>query len=259
MLATLQRQLIYFPSKAPLDRLAVLASGINLESWRDQEGELIGWRPGEHLPGRRRIVVFHGNAGHALDRQYFVTGLQALREGWEVFLFEYPGYGARKGKPSEPAIKAAAARALTSLLQADSRPVFLLGESLGSGVASYLAASFPDEVAGLLLITPFSSLTDVAAHHYPFLPVRMLLSERYNSMESLSHYQGPVAFLLAGRDEVVSTELGQQLYDSYQGPRWLHIEPHAGHNTLPYQPDASWWGQASTFLTSPHRPRRAAR
>ena len=253
MLASLQRQLIYFPSKAPLDRLEVLASNISLEAWRDEDGEAIGWRPSEHLPTRKRIVVFHGNAGYALDRQDFVTGLQALRDGWEVFLFEYPGYGARKGKPSESAIKTAATQALKSLLKADSRPLFLLGESLGSGVASYLAANFPDEVAGLLLITPFSSLTDVAAHHYPFLPVRMLLSERYNSMESLSHYRGPVAFLLAGRDEVVSTELGQQLYNSYKGPRWLHIEPQAGHNTLPYQPGTTWWGQASTFLSSPHQ------
>ena len=135
------------------------------------------------------------------------------------------------------------------MLAADSRPVFILGESLGSGVASYFAAQFPQQVAGLLLITPFSSLTDVAAHHYPFLPVRLLLRERYDSLEALSHYTGPVAFLLAGRDEVVSTSLGQQLYDSYKGRKWLHIEPRAGHNTLPYHPGAPWWKQASTFLT----------
>ncbi len=59
-----------------------------------------------------------------------------------------------------------------------------------------------------------------------------------------------VAFLLAGRDEVVSSELGQQLYDSYSGPKWLHVEVHAGHNTLPYSPDAPWWGEVSTFLTA---------
>ena len=252
MLAMLQRQLIYFPSTAPLDRLTALASGIKLEAWRDDEGAPIGWKPSGRQTAGNRIIVFHGNAGYALDRHYFVTGLQALKDEWEVFLFEYPGYGAREGKPSEPSIKAAATQALKSMLAADSRPVFLLGESLGSGVASYLAAAFPNAVAGLLLITPFSSLTDVAAHHYPFLPVRMILSERYNSMESLSRYRGPVAFLLAGRDEVVSTELGQQLYDSYTGPRWLHIEPHAGHNTLPYYPGAPWWDQASSFLTSPH-------
>jgi len=252
MLAALQRQLIYFPSKARAEELSGLASRIGLQAWHDDDGLTIGWKSAGKRKARNRIMVFHGNAGYALDRNYFVAGLQALQNQWEVFLFEYPGYGARQGTPSEANFKTSATQALESLLAADSRPVFILGESLGSGVASYLAANFPQQIAGLLLVTPFSSLTDVAAHHYPFLPVRMMLSERYNSREALSHYRGPVGFLLAGRDEVVTTELGRQLYDSYAGPKWLRVEAHAGHNTLPYNPDAPWWGEASTFLTSSH-------
>jgi hypothetical protein len=117
-------------------------------------------------------------------------------------------------------------------------------------VASYLAGAFPEQVAGLLLVTPFTSLVDVAAHHYPFLPVRTLLSERYDSVEALSHYKGPVAFLLAGRDEVVPTILGRQLYDSYSGPKWLRVEARAGHNSIPFDPRAAWWGEISKFLGS---------
>lgn len=250
MLATLQRQLIYFPGKARPDQLSAFAAGLSLEAWRDDQGATIGWKPQNRPAARNRIIVFHGNAGYALDRNYFVTGLQALKNEWEVFLFEYPGYGARAGTPSESSIKEAATQALQSLLAADPRPVFILGESLGSGVASYLASSFPKQVSGLLLITPFSSLTDVAARHYPFLPVRLLLSERYDSLAALSHYRGPVAFLLAGRDEVVPTGLGQKLHDSYKGPKWLRIEADAGHNTLPYNPGAAWWAEASGFLIS---------
>lgn len=250
MLATLQRQLIYFPGKAQAGQLSALASRIGLQVWRDSDETPIGWKSAVSGNARNRIIVFHGNAGYALDRNYFVEGLQALKDEWEVFLFEYPGYGARKGAPSEATFKATAGQALASLLAADSRPVFILGESLGSAVASYLAASFPHQVAGLLLVTPFSSLTEVAGHHYPFLPVRFMLTEHYDSMEALSHYSGPVAFLLAGRDEVVTTELGQRLYDNYTGPKWLRVETHAGHNTLPYDPDAPWWAEASTFLTS---------
>ena len=251
MLTALQRQLIYFPGRAGGDELAALASRLGLQAWHDGTGSPIGWRSMAPSTARNRMLVFHGNAGYALDRQYFVAGFQALQEQWEVFLFEYPGYGARQGTPSEDSFKSAAADALKVLLAEDSRPVFITGESLGSGVASHLAATFPKQVAGLLLVTPFSSLVDVAAHHYPILPVRLLLSERYDSREALSHYAGPVAFLLAGRDEVVPTELGQQLYDSYNGPKWLHVETHAGHNTLPYNPGAPWWQEASTFLTNP--------
>ena len=252
MLTALQRHLIYFPSKAQADELSGLASRVGLQAWRDSNGAPIGWKSAGNHNARNRIMVFHGNAGYALDRNYFVAGLQTLKDEWEVFLFEYPGYGAREGTPSEANFQTTATQALQSLLATDSRPVFIIGESLGSGVASYLAASFPQQVAGLLLVTPFSSLTDVAVHHYPFLPVRSLLSERYDSMEALSHYKGPVAFLLAGRDEVVTTELGQQLYDSYKGPKWLHVEAHAGHNTLPYDPGAPWWTEVSTFLTAAH-------
>jgi pimeloyl-ACP methyl ester carboxylesterase len=145
-------------------------------------------------------------------------------------------------------IKAAAARALELLLSHDTRPIYLIGESLGSGVASHLAATFPEQVAGLLLVTPFSSLHDVAAHHFKLLPVRTLLSERYDSMEALSHYRGPVAFLLAGQDEVVPKILGQRLHDNYNGPRWLRVIPGAGHNSLPLYPNTDWWGEVSAFL-----------
>ncbi len=250
MLTALQRQLIYFPSKAQADVLSELASRMGLQAWRGNAGETIGWKSPGDPKARYRMLVFHGNAGYALNRGYFVTGLRALGNQWDVFLFEYPGYGARGGTPSEVNFKATATQALEALLAIDSRPVFIIGESLGSGVASFLASTFPNNVAGLLLVTPFSSLADVAAYHYPFLPVRTLLSEHYDSREALSHYRGPVAFLLAGRDEVVTSELGQQLYDSYSGPKWLHVEEHAGHNTLPYDPDAPWWGEVSTFLTA---------
>ena len=250
MLTALQRQLIYFPSKAQANVLTELASRMGLQAWRDKAGEVIGWKSPGDPNARYRMLVFHGNAGYALNRGYFVAGLRALGSQWDVFLFEYPGYGAREGTPSEVNFKATATQALEALLAIDSRPVFITGESLGSGVASFLASTFPNDVAGLLLVTPFSSLTDVAAHHYPLLPVRILLSERYESREALSHYGGPVAFLLAGRDEVVPSELGQQLYDSYSGPKWLHVEAHAGHNTLPYNPGAPWWGEVSSFLIS---------
>lgn len=252
MFAALQRQMIYLPAKANAGELTRQAAGAGLEAWFDDEGAGIGWKPAGRASARHRMLVFHGNAGYALHRGYFVAGLQALGDEWEVILFEYPGYGARQGTPSAANFKTAAARALASLLAADSRPVFVAGESLGSGVASYLARSFGEQVAGLLLVTPFSSLADVAAYHFPYLPIRILLRERFESAEDLSYYGGPVAFLLAGRDEVVPTRLGQQLYDSYTGPKWLRVEDRATHNTLSYNPGAAWWGEVSNFLTAQH-------
>ena len=207
MLTAFQRQLIYFPQTASEPDLVSEATAVGWQPWRDTDGGLIGWRPADKSNAARRMLVFHGNAGYALHRTYFAAG---LGEDWEVLLFEYPGYGARGGKPSAESIKAAASEAVKALTQEDAPPVYLLGESLGSGVASYLAGAFPQQIAGVLLVTPFTRLSDVASHHYPWLPVRALLRERFDSVGSLAGYGGPVAFLVAGEDEVVPAELGKK-------------------------------------------------
>ena len=250
MFASLQRQLIYFPQVEPEDKLLRVAAAAGLQPWRDSSDALIGWHTESANDQSKRVLVFHGNAGYALHRDYYAAGFLAQGQYWDVYLFEYPGYGARTGAPSEVDIKAAARHALELLLSHDARPVYLVGESLGSGVASYLASQFPEQVAGMLLVTPFTSLTDVASHHYRFLPVGALLSERYDAQEALSHYRGPVAFLLAGSDEIVPTPLGQTLYEGYPGPKWLRVEPGAGHNSLNFFPRADWWREATAFLTS---------
>lgn len=259
MFTTLQRQLIYFPERAGERELLARAAEIGLQPWRSRAGALIGWRSASLQRAERRMLVFHGNAGHALYREYFAAGLAATGAEWDTYLFEYPGYGARPGEPSEGAIIAAATRALEELLENDAPPLYLTGESLGCGVASTLAASFPEAVRGLLLVTPFTRLADVAAHHYPFLPVRLLLSERYDSVSALARYHGPVAFLLAGRDEVVPTALGRQLHDGYTGPKWLRIQPQAGHNSLDVSPAAPWWREFSEFLSGPSGWRQEGR
>jgi pimeloyl-ACP methyl ester carboxylesterase len=250
MLAALQRQLIYYPELAPENALLESAARAGMTDWRSDAGEIIGWHTRTPDGNARRLVVFHGNAGHALYRQYFAAGFLSLRMDWQVYLFEYPGYGARPGSPSEEAIKAAATDAVQGLLAEDARPVYLLGESLGSGVATYLASALSSQVAGVLLVTPFTSLTDVASHHYSMLPVRALLNERYDSMNALKHYNGPVAFLVAGNDEIVPAALGRRLYESYSGPKWLREQPGAGHNTLDFSPTASWWHDVVQFWAS---------
>jgi pimeloyl-ACP methyl ester carboxylesterase len=247
MFAALQRQLIYYPELASEASLLEAAQRINLQGWRNSSGQLIGWRTPAPAISSRRVVVFHGNAGHALYRLYFAAGFLAQSSDWQVYLFEYPGYGARPGKPSETDIKAAATDAIAELLAQDASPVYLVGESLGSGVATYLAGAFGQQIAGILLVTPFTSLTDVASEHYGFLPVRTLLSERYDSLNALEGYQGPVAFLLAGNDEIVPAALGRRLYESYGGPKWLQEEPGAGHNSLSLEPSQSWWSEVAQF------------
>ena len=243
MISCFQKRLIYYPERASEAALLRMAGPAGLEPWREASGQVVGWQTKSELPPKHHLLVFHGNAGHAVYRDYFAA---LPPEGWQVTILEYPGYGAREGSPGERRIKAAALEAFDALAGPDEPPIFLCGESIGTGVASWVAGKRPDSVAGVLLVTPMTSLVDVGAHHYPGLPVRLLLSERYDSVKALGHYAGPVAIVVAGRDEVIPAELGRRLYESYEGPKKLWEQAGAGHNGVNYA--RHWWSPVFSFL-----------
>ncbi len=251
VMAGCQRHLIYYPSTGSKDRLLAIADEVGMKPWYGEDGTIIGWTSAVPEDGdpEASVVVFHGNAGMAVSRTYFRDGIErATDRRWEVRVLEYPGYGAREGRPGERHFTAAAREALESLFKATDRPVYLAGESLGAGVACRMAAAFPDRIAGLMLITPFSSLPDVGAHHYPFLPVRFLMRDRYDNVTALKQYRGPVAILLAEQDTVVPPEFGRKLYESYQGVKRLSVQPGSDHNTLDLSAYNPWWHEAVAFL-----------
>jgi len=243
-----QRRLLYFPlreDRAAAERRAGL---LGLEPWTEG-GRFLGWRS-PHPSGqpRARVLVLHGNAASALERVYLREVLQSpvLGTPLEVILVEYPGYGPRPGAPSERALLEAVVEAVR-LARRDGLPVLLLGESLGSAVAALAAAAVPDDVAGLWLVTPLHSVPAVARRHYPFVPA-FVLRDRWRADLALPHYPGPVAFLLAGRDEVVFPDLGRLLFEARNGRKRLWVEEGAGHNTLDYDPALPRWRETVEFL-----------
>lgn len=251
LLAVGQRTLIYLPSRAPESELIAIARSERLAPWRNLAGEIIGWhrpRLAGQEPAANRLILFHGNAGYALHRTHFIDGLESLDGGrlWQVYLFEYPGFGARSGSPSEESITEAAVAAVDSL--GSDTPIYVAGESLGSGPASALAHRLPQRLPGVLLITPYSSLPEVAGVHYPFVPVRWLLRDRWDNLAALAPYPGRLGVILAGADEVIPVAQGQRLFDAAQGAKRIWIMPSAGHNGLDFTPGASWWREASDFL-----------
>jgi len=246
-----QRRLLYFPQRQDPEAALQEAALRQLEPWRDEAGNLLGWRA-RHPSGAPEgtLLVLHGNAGSALDRTYYREVFQqpGLPIALDLVLLEYPGYGPRAGNPSEAALVGAAMEAIDRLALASRKPVILVGESLGSAAAALAAAGRPEEVSGLLLLTPLKSVPAVARRHYPFLP-SCLARDTFRADRALERLRMPIAFLVAGQDEIVFPDLGQQLYAAYRGPGRLWLDEPAGHNTLDFSPTLVRWQEMLTFVT----------
>lgn len=229
--------MIYFPPVLDAGTVERDASAHQLERWTNAVGQTIGWqrRCGTRAVGR--IMILHGNAGCAFQCAHYADVIQQVA-ALDVFMVEYPGYADRPGKPTERTLDAAAEEAF-ELLPAE-RPIYLVGESLGTGVASYLASRHPDKISGVVLLGPYTCLADIGKIYFPYLPVRWMICDRFPSEDYLREYHGPVAMLVGGRDHVVPTQLGVRLYDSYAGPKRLWEFPDGGHDAVMTQPAAVW-------------------
>src|SRR5688572_1038309 len=184
-----QRRMMYFPCTSSHAELEVEARKEGFRRWRDAQGRVIGWFRLSQAPAKQCVLALHGNAGCAIDRFHYADTFQALAP-MDFYVFEYPGYGGRDGSPSQSTILLAAEEALKSI-PADCG-VFLIGESLGTGVASYLAGAHPHRVQGMLLIAPYNNMTAVAKRHMPLFPVSAILRDRYPAGKWLTQYRGPV-------------------------------------------------------------------
>lgn len=241
-----QRNLIYIPEKHSIDQLQELAEQRNLKFWPSVDNYLGLMSKSAETVYKGTVIVFHGNAGSAIHRIYYLQALERL--GYRVILAEYPGYGARNGSPSETAFIANGIETLKQALNGFSGPVFLLGESLGSGVIGGIMQAMQTQVKGIVLVTPFDSLANVAQHHYWVFLANWLVRDKYNNIENLQSYPGSIAILLAGEDEIIPKQYGLNLFDSLRCRKRLWIFKDAGHNSMPLAPGLNWWKEVMGFV-----------
>jgi pimeloyl-ACP methyl ester carboxylesterase len=184
------------------------------------KSSLLSWTIGDRTIGYAREVVqprtiwlmLHGNAGQAEHRDYALTLLDPTDS---LYVLEYPGFGLRLGKPSRESINAAALEAYRILrTQNPGTPIGVIGESIGSGPACELArASTPPDK--IVLLTPFDTLANVAAGHFRMLPIRLMLRDRWDNVEALRAYRGPVEIYAAIDDQVVPFTHAKALADQH--------------------------------------------
>lgn len=245
VVAGCQSKMIYHPRVNPEPVLLRMAREQGIEPWRDADGQLIGWRR-PNPTAKARMLLFHGNALDAVGRTEYIHAFNAL--GWEVFVMEYPGYGARAGSPGMDAFLAAGRAAIATLRAVDNRPLFLLGESIGSGTACAMAGELPDQISGVLLVVPFARLAEVAARVMPWIPTSAILRDAYDNIATLAKYHGPVALVVAANDEIVGADQGRKLHESYTGRKLLIELPDTMHNEFGIGPEVPWMRKAGEFL-----------
>jgi hypothetical protein len=235
-----QDRLLYFPARTTVERLAHagLRAWPSVQDFRGLVAEPAG-------AARGTAIVFHGNAGHVGDRAFYAHALTPL--GLRVILAEYPGYGPRAGVPGEASFVADAQETVALAHRQYGGPLLLMGESLGAAVAAAAGAHHRDLTAGLLLITPWDRLARVGSHHYPWLPVKWMLRDDYDTVARLAQFDRPIVVVVAERDSIVPAHLGIALHATLGGPKRLVVIKASDHNDWPDRVDAIWWRDAIGF------------
>ena len=227
LITIFQRNLIYKPDARRTT--PAVAGHSDVEIWdiatHDREKIVAWYAPA--MPGFPTILYFHGNAGWIELRSERLADLSA--RGFGVLMPSYRGYGGSSGKPSETA-NIADARTVYDALRdrgVASRDIFVFGESLGTGVATQLAAA--KVVAGLILDSPYTSVTELAARKYPWLPVWYLVWDHYETIRHIMRVTEPVLVLHGEADELVPVDMGRSVFEAAISPKALRIYPQTTH------------------------------
>ena len=228
---TLQRRLIYFPTADVPTTDAIGRTDVEPVTFETIDRlRLNGWFFAVEGPlPRITVIVFNGNAGNRAHRVPLAAALH--RHGLQVLLVEYRGYGGNPGTPSQKGLAAdsRAARAyVAGRSDVDASRLVYFGESLGTAVAVDLAVEHPP--AALVLRSPFTSMSDVGQYHYPFLPVRLLLRDRFAAIGQIQRIQAPLLVIAGGRDRIVPVESSRRVYHAATSPKAFLLIPDADHN-----------------------------
>lgn len=230
----LQRRMMYFPDVSRPEFSAYQGERLHEVQLTTADGLTLsaGYRP-PAAEGAPVIVYFHGNAGHHGHRAALVQPY--LAAGYGALLASYRGYGGNPGAPSEAGLYADAHAALDWLEAQGVAParIVLFGESLGSGVAVQLAKErhlAGQGVGAIVLQAPFTSTVDVGARHYWYLPVSLLMRDRFDSASKIGEIGTPLLVLYSDSDTVVPPRLSKALFDAAAEPKELREYPQAGHN-----------------------------
>jgi fermentation-respiration switch protein FrsA (DUF1100 family) len=222
-----QRNLLYHPSENNYlnDKITFNYEEIFIET--DKNINLKSWFIKKDLNKFKTILIFHGNAGNLFNRVYKLNELNKLDVN--ILLISWRGFSGNKGKPTEKNLYHDAEEAVKWLNNrgAISKNIILYGESLGTGVATELGTS--NAFGGIILESPFTSIANAAKIYYPYLPVNIILKDRYDSIGKIKNITTPILIMHGRKDNIVPQKMGLELYEKANQPKFSYFPENDDH------------------------------
>ena len=222
-----QRNLLYHPSENNYLNDKITFEYEELFINTDDNISLKSWFIKKDLSKFKTILFFHGNAGNLLNRVHKLNELNKLNVN--ILLISWRSFSGNKGKPSEKNFYHDGNRVVEWLNDQgiNKNDIILYGESLGTGVATELASK--NKFAGVILESPFTSIADSAKIYYPYLPVNLLLKDRYDSKNKIKKINSPILIMHGKKDNIVPQKMGLELFENANNPKFSYFPDNDDH------------------------------
>ena len=222
-----QRKLLYHPSENNYtgDEIQFEYKEVFIEV--DKGIKLRSWFLEKELKKNKTILYFHGNAGNLTNRVHKLNELNKLDVN--ILIISWRGFSGNKGKPTEENLYNDARKSVEWLNQAgiENKNIILYGESLGTGVAIELGKN--NSFAGIVLESPFTSIADAAKIYYPYLPIDLLIKDRYDSLKKIKSINTPILIMHGKKDDIVPFKMGEELFDQANQPKFSYFSENDDH------------------------------
>ena len=222
-----QRNLLYNPSENNYLNDEIKFSYKEIFIKTDENIKLKSWFVKKDLKKFKTILLFHGNAGNLFNRVYKLNELNKL--DLNILLISWRSFSGNKGKPTEKNLYHDAEKVVKWLNTQglNNKDIVLYGESLGTGVATELASK--NNFGGIILESPFTSMVETAKIYYPYLPVNLLLKDRFNSKNKIKDIKTPILIMHGKKDNVVPQKMGLELFEKANEPKFNYFPENDDH------------------------------
>lgn len=222
-----QRNLLYHPNENNYfgDKVSVRIERVKITT--EDNIELLGWFHEKNIKKFKTLIFFHGNAGSLENRIHKLNHFQDMDINFLIIAWR--GFSGNNGKPSERGLYIDGKSSIEWLIEkgVDEKNLILYGESLGTGVATHLAQN--KSYAGVILETPFTSMSDAAKKFYPYIPVKLLLKDKFENYKKIKNINSPILIMHGEVDQIVPFKMGKKIYEIANEPKYSYFTKYDDH------------------------------